>query len=211
MMARFSRGIMSQLRRDGKRLYNPPHLSHALRRTERRVSMKYFLVAIAILVGLILLVVIVGSLLPEKHTATAEASFRQPPSAVWQAITAYTKFPEWRGTVSRVQSLAPVNGNPSWIEYDRHDNAIPYEVIESVPPQRLVTRIADPKLTFGGNWTFEVTPTSTGSTLRITENGEVHNVIFRFMSRFVFGQRSTIDTYLRALGSKFGETFELKD
>lgn len=173
--------------------------------------MKYFLVAIAILVGIILLVVVIGALLPEKHTATAEASFRQSPSAVWQAITDYTKFPEWRGTVSRVQPLAPVNGNPSWIEFDSHNSAIPYEIIESTPPQRLVTRIADPKLPFGGTWTFEITPIGAGSTLRITENGQVHNVIFRFMSRFVFGHRSTIDTYLRALGKKFGETTELKD
>lgn len=173
--------------------------------------MKYFLIAIAILVGIILVVVVIGALLPEKHTATAEANFRQPSSAVWQAITDYAKFPEWRNTVSRVQPLPPVNGHPSWIEFDSHSDASPHEVIESVPPQKFVTRIADPKLPFGGTWTFEITPTSTGSTLRITENGEVHNVIFRFMSRFVFGQRSTIDTYLKALGAKFGEATELKD
>jgi uncharacterized protein YndB with AHSA1/START domain len=173
--------------------------------------MKYFLVAIALLAGIVLFVLVIGALLPEKHTSTAEASFRQPPSAVWQAITDYMKFPGWRTSVSRVQPLSPVNGNPSWIEFDTHANSIPYEVVDSAPPQRLVTRIADPKLPFGGTWTYEITPTPTGSTLRITENGEVHNVIFRFMSRFVFGQRSTIETYLRALGTKFGETTEVKD
>jgi uncharacterized protein YndB with AHSA1/START domain len=173
--------------------------------------MKYVLIAVAVIAVLILIVVIVGALLPEKHTATAEASFHQPPSAIWQAITDYAKFPDWRTSVSRVQPLSPLNGNPSWIEFDAHANAIPYEVVDSAPPQRLVTRIADSKLPFGGTWTYEITPTTTGSTLRITENGEVHNVIFRFMSRFVFGQRSTIDAYLKALGTKFGETTELKD
>ena len=166
--------------------------------------MKYFLVLVALLVAIILVVIVVGALLPEKHTSTAEASYNQPPAAVWQAITDYTKFPEWRGTVARVQANSPVNGNPAWTEYDTHGNSLPYEIIESVPPQRLVTRIADPKLPFGGTWTLEISPTSTGSTLRITENGEVHNVIFRFMSRYVFGLRATIDTYLRALGKKFG-------
>jgi uncharacterized protein YndB with AHSA1/START domain len=175
------------------------------------MSVKYFLAAIAFLAGIVLLVAVIGALLPEKHTATAEASFHQPPSAVWQAITDYAKFPTWRATITRTQPLLPVNGNPSWIEVDTHANAIPYEGIEYTPPQRLVTRIADPKLPFGGTWTYEITPTPTGSTLRITENGEVHNVIFRFMSRFVFGQRSTIDTYLKALGAKFGETTEVKD
>jgi uncharacterized protein YndB with AHSA1/START domain len=174
--------------------------------------MKYLLIAIAVIAALILIVVIVGSLLPEKHTATAEASFHQPPSAVWQAITDYAKFPEWRKTVKSVQPLPPVNGIlPSWIEVDTHGNAIPFLIVSWLPQQNLVTSIADSKLPFGGTWTFEITPTSTGSTLRITENGEVHNVIFRFMSRFVFGHRATIDAYLKALGAKFGETTVLKD
>lgn len=173
--------------------------------------MKYLLIAVAVIAVLIVIVVVAGALLPEKHTATAEATFRQSPSVIWQAITDYTKFPDWRGTVSRVQSLTPVNGQPSWTEFDSHGGAIPYEIIESVPPQRLVTHIADPKLPFGGTWTFEIAPTSTGSTLHITENGEVHNIIFRFMSRFVFGHRATIDAYLKALGAKFGEITVLKD
>lgn len=173
--------------------------------------MKYFLVAIATLVGIVLLIAAIGALLPEKHTAAAETSFRQPPSAVWQAITDYEKFPGWRGTISRVQSLPPVDGNPAWVEYDRHGRAIPYELIESVPGQRLVTRIADPKLPFGGTWTFEITPSGTGARLRIGGNGEVHNVIFRFLSRFVFGHRAKIDTSLAALGAKFGETGQRKE
>lgn len=173
--------------------------------------MKYFLVAIAILVGIVLLIAVIGALLPEKHTAAAEASFDEPPSAAWQAITDYEKFPGWRDTISRVQSRPPVNGNPAWVEYERHGRAIPYEVTESVPGRRVVTRIADPKLPFSGTWTFEITPSGTGATLRIRENGGVHNVIFRFLSRFVFGYRVTIDTHLAALGAKFGEAAGRKD
>lgn len=173
--------------------------------------MKYILAAIAVLVGIILLIAAIGALLPVEHTATAQASFHEPPSAVWQAITDYANFPRWRGRVTRVEPLPPVNGNPAWVEYDTRGSAIPYEVLESVPAERLVTRIADPKLPFGGTWTFEITPTSAGSSLRIRENGEVHNVIFRFLSRFVFGHRATIDTYLSALGAKFRETAERKE
>jgi len=33
----------------------------------------------------------------------------------------------------------------------------------------------------------------------------VPNVLFRFMSRFVFGHTATMDTYLQALGRKFNE------
>jgi hypothetical protein len=88
--------------------------------------------------------------------------------------------------------------------------------MESTPPPgnatgRVVTRIADPKLPFGGTWTIEVTPVEGGTTLRITERGEVHNPIFRFMSRFIFGQTKSMEDYLGALGKKFGETVSIQE
>ena len=63
-------------------------------------------------------------------------------------------------------------------------------------------RIADPKLPFGGTWTYEIAPTAGGSTLTITENGEVYNPIFSFMARFVFGYDGTMKTYLANLEKK---------
>ena len=42
------------------------------------------------------------------------------------------------------------------------------------------------------------------ASLTITENGEIYNPVFRFVSRFITGQTSTIDEYLRALGRKLG-------
>ncbi len=51
-----------------------------------------------------------------------------------------------------------------------------------------------------------ITPQADGSTLlRITENGEIRNVFFRFVSRFFMGYTKTMEEYLNALGEKFGE------
>ena len=41
--------------------------------------------------------------------------------------------------------------------------------------------------------------------LRITENGEIRNVFFRFAARFFIGYTKTMEDYLNALGEKFGE------
>ena len=49
-------------------------------------------------------------------------------------------------------------------------------------------------------------PTDAGTRLTITENGEVYNPIFRFVSRFFLGYTSTMESVLRALGTKHGET-----
>ena len=80
-----------------------------------------------------------------------------------------------------------------------------YELVEDRAPSRRVTRIADKNLPFGGTWTYEITPAAEGSELRITEDGEVYNVIFRFMAKYVFGYTGSIEGVFRDLGKKFGE------
>jgi hypothetical protein len=77
--------------------------------------------------------------------------------------------------------------------------------VEEKTPSRRVTRIADKNLPFGGTWTIEISPNAEGSVVRITEDGEIHNAIFRFMARFFFGYTSSIEGYLRDLGRHFGE------
>ncbi len=75
-------------------------------------------------------------------------------------------------------------------------------------PARLVTRIADERLPYGGTWTYEVEEDAGGSRVTITEDGEIYNPIFRVVSRFFLGYHATQRSYLRALGAKFGETVE---
>ncbi|HSR42141.1 MAG TPA: SRPBCC family protein, partial [Longimicrobiales bacterium] len=79
------------------------------------------------------------------------------------------------------------------------------ETVEAEVPTRLVTRIADEDLPFGGTWTYELEPTGDGRTrVTITEDGEVYNPVFRFMARFVFGHTATMDTYLDGLEARMG-------
>ncbi len=113
-------------------------------------------------------------------------------------------FTSWRPDVKRVERLPDRNGRPAWKE-SVSGMDIPLETTESAPPRRLVLLIADPKLPFGGTWTYVIAPTPDGSTLTITEDGFVSNPVFRFMSRFVFGHYATIDTYLKNVAKKFDE------
>jgi len=54
-------------------------------------------------------------------------------------------------------------------------------------------------------WVHEISLEPGGSMLQITENGEIYNPLFRFMSRFVFGYTATIDAFIQALKARFGE------
>ena len=147
-------------------------------------------------IGLVvLLTAVIGWTLPVKHRATGRATFAAPPSAIYALITGVSEFPKWRSKLDRVEVLPPVDGKVTFHEVG-DDGRILYVVEEAVPDERLVTRIADPELPFGGRWTYTLRPVPAGTELEIVEDGEVYNPLFRFMSRFVFGHSTSIDRYL---------------
>jgi len=169
--------------------------------------MKWILVPLVAMVALVLLIVIIGLTLPIAHVASRKARFRQSPQAVFDAISGPG---EWRSDLSKIEPLPAINGKPQWKEISKRGDAITYELVDSTPPLRRVTRITDDTLPFGGTWTLEIAPVVGGSTLRIIENGEVRNPIFRFVSRFIMGHHKTIDTYLGDLAKKFNEPLVLE-
>jgi len=125
-------------------------------------------------------------------------TFSVPPEVIWSAMTDVAAFPSWRAGVTRVERLPDRNGYPVWMEEGR-SGKMTMAVERMEPPRVLVARIADPKLPFGGTWTYEITPDAGGSRLTITENGEIYNPLFRFMARFIFGYEGTIQSYLSSL------------
>ena len=152
-------------------------------------------------VGLIVVAsAVVGYLLPVAHVASAEATFQRPPAEVYATIADVKRYTEWRRDLSRVEVLSETP-RTRWKESGSNGD-ITFEVDEAAAPNRLRTRIADPSLPFGGSWTYEVTPSGSGTAVRITEHGEVYNPFFRVMSRFVFGHTATMEQFLRNLGEK---------
>ena len=166
--------------------------------------MKWLLWIFTGFAGILMLITAIGWLLPKQHTLTREARFRQPPEVIWKTITDIDAMPSWREGLKSVKRRPDHNGLPSWSE-TLDSGTIPFETEISQAPTKLIVRIADPKLPFGGTWRYEITSAPDGSTLRITENGEVYNPVFRFLSRFVFGHATTMEAYLRSLAKKFGE------
>ena len=170
--------------------------------------MKWILIVVGVIAGLIALMAIIGALLPKAHTASKTTIINKPPEVLWQAMTDCSAFPQWRSDIKNVEVLPDRDGHKVWRE-DGKNGKLTLETIEASPPSRLVLRIADPDLPFGGTWTYELQPSGSGSRITITENGEVYNPIFRFMSHVTFSQSASIETYLKALGKKYGEDVRL--
>jgi Polyketide cyclase / dehydrase and lipid transport len=154
-----------------------------------------------VIVGLITLVAVVaavGWLLPRGHRASRTARYAASADAVFAIISDPARFAEWRSDVQQVELLPDDGRGLRFREHGAH-GAITYRVEASEPPRRLVLRIADTSLAFGGSWTYELQPDAGGTSLTITEDGEVYNPIFRFISTLFMSQTATIDAYQAGL------------
>jgi uncharacterized protein YndB with AHSA1/START domain len=156
---------------------------------------------LALLCGVVL---VVGSSLPVEHTASATRVVQGDPDAVWRVVTDVRAFPAWRVDVDSTTQLDARGGLPVWRETG-HTGSMTFEVLELERPDRLVTRIADEGLPFGGTWTYELQSTADGTRVTLTEDGLIHSVVFRFFSRFVLGYDETMLRYLDALEARMSE------
>ena len=171
--------------------------------------MKLALLILAGVVGVIILAVLlmalIGSFLPQEHSATRTVLLHKSPESVYAVARDFAGIPKWRTDVRSVDVKAGAEGRVQFREEGKH-GAVNYELIEDVPAQRMVTRITDTDLGYAGKWTYVFVAEGSNTRVTITEDGVVSNVLFRFLSRYAFGHTATIDTYLTSLGKQFGET-----
>lgn len=135
---------------------------------------RWALWSLAGFLGMIALVAAIGYFLPVAHQASRSAEFSAPPEVVHALISDLPNYSTW------------------WPE-----NQTNVEVVESIPPRKLTTRIVG-ETAFGGTWTWEIQKTASGSRATITERGEIYNPLFRALARFVFGHASTMESCLAA-------------
>jgi hypothetical protein len=165
---------------------------------------KWLIYILAAVVVLVALVAVIGVMMPREHTASRAMRFRPKPADLFATVSDFARYPEWRPGVSRVDVEGPM-GPGAIIREHGANGTIPYRVEVFEPPSKIVTRIADPSLAFGGTWTFEVFQNDSGSELVLTENGEIYNPIFRVLAKFFFSPYETIDTYMADLKRRLGE------
>ena len=165
------------------------------------------LLAVLVLIGI--LVLGIGSMLPKEHHVTRRAHINRSPTEIWEVLTDFAGQPEWRMDVRSVKRLSDQNGRQAWQETDKRGRPWIIETVESVAPRRLVRRIANVNSVFGGTWTYEIGEYGEVTAMTITEDGEVYNPYFRFISKFIIGQTGTIDSYLKSLGKKLGIEVEI--
>ncbi|MGQ0563118.1 MAG: SRPBCC family protein [Gemmatimonadota bacterium] len=164
--------------------------------------MKWLGWAIAGVALLAVAILAAGYALPRQHVARVRAHYHQPPEALFDAIIDIENGAAWR---SGLDSVRVVTRDPLTWRESAAWGALTFVMDDAVRPSRVVTRIADTGEGFGGTWRYEIAPEAAGSVVVITEHGEVDNPLYRFMSKFVFGHHTALETYAADLGRKFGE------
>lgn len=173
--------------------------------------MKTILLIIGSIVGGIVLIAlimaVIGSRLNPNHVAARSIRLQRSPADVYSVIRDFEHAAAWRSDIKQMEMLGTIDGHLRFREHGSH-GTVTYEVLADDPGKRLVTRIVDRDLGYSGSWEYTIAPDGNGASLSIKESGEVSNPLFRFMSRYIFGQTATIDNYLKSLAKHFGETAE---
>jgi hypothetical protein len=159
---------------------------------------------IAVLILVAGVAALVGSRLPKSHVASRSIFLKRSPQEVYAVVRDFGSAPTWRSDVKRMDVETPAGG-PVRFREEGKNGTVNYALVEDVPGERMVTKILDTDLGYSGQWTYTFAPENGGTTITIREDGEVSNVLFRFMSRYVFGHTATMDSYLTSLAKRFGE------
>jgi len=168
--------------------------------------MKILLVVIVAVVLVILGVVVTGLLLPKRHVVSRTASYRAAPDRLFFLISG----PQgWRPDVLRCEAVPDAGSRELLRETTRDGETITYELLDRVFPVSIKRRIATENLPYSGTWAYSLQPKGDVTIVRITEDGEVYNPVFRFMARF--GRKRSLDSYLRALGQATQQEVQIGD
>ena len=174
--------------------------------------MKILLSVAGILLLLVVGVVVTGFLLPKRHVASRSAFIQASPERLFALISGSQ---EWRPEVKSCELIVGDAGEQFQRETSRRGKTVLYEIQGSRPPLAIERRIATEGLPYGGKWSFTLEPINIGANkgtrVRITEDGEVYNPVFRFFSRFVMGQTAPLEAYLKAMEKAVSEDVSVEN
>lgn len=159
------------------------------------------IVGLALMIGIVALI---GSRLPKRHDASRSLFLHKSPEEVYAVVRDLESAPTWRTDLKSVKVKKQPGGGVHFQEQGGQ-GTVNYALEEDVPQQRVATRILDEDLGYSGRWVYAFAAENGGTRVTITEEGEVSNVLFRFMSRYIFGHTATLDSYLTSLAKRFGE------
>lgn len=157
-----------------------------------------------LLIALLLLAILIGRRLPKTHAAASRIRLPFPPEKVFQVVTDFNAYPQWRPGVSRVEPGPELDGHPTWYEFCSHKIRVQFQVAASDPPRKLVTRLAGEKLPLYGTWNYDFVEDNGSTVLTITEREKIYSPLMRFFTHYILSYHAVMDVFLISLGRHLG-------
>lgn len=166
--------------------------------------------AIALVVGLIVVVAIAGVVLfalgknvPVEHEATGAIDVSASAQDAFALIDNIADQPSWNVGVTGVEMLPERNGLQTCrVRMGRNSFVLVRTKFD--PPREIERTIADDRAMFSGTWRYNVTPNAGGCEVRLKEVGRIPSPIPRATMKYLFGYHVNVNKHLNAIGARLG-------
>jgi hypothetical protein len=161
--------------------------------------MKAFRIILLLLVLAGIGVYVDGAHLPYNHSVSVTAIVPAPQEKVFALITNVAHGSDWRPAIKSVTVLSTNKDPDHWVEYLDHGQFMTFLAVRTDPPIRRDVQLDDPRASYGGTWSYELSPgpVPATTTLRITETGFIKPPVYRFVMTHVFGPTRNLDQYMK--------------
>ena len=159
-----------------------------------RAGLILILLPIALVAGAYMM----GTNLPEDHTATASGLVQASPERVNELLSDYSAQENWRhGPLILVRGpVKPKLGEHCWLEGWLLTKVIFCTADDAQPTHRVVQTEAS-KIPFDATWTFDLVPAGLATNLTITEQTTIDPPLWRFFGQYILRSHTAATQYLR--------------
>jgi hypothetical protein len=173
-------------------------------------AVKLIVRVLGIVVLVVLLLIVISFALPAQTKHTRVVILKQTPEKVFAVLFDVEKLPTWNRNLEKVELLPPIDGKDAMKQTFKGGTSMTVVTTESLAPTHVVRSVREVSgNAFSGSWRYEITPTTDGCEVALTEKSYIKKPIFRLMTR-LFGSTRYIDQHLVDLAKHFGETPTLR-
>ena len=164
----------------------------------KRGLMIYLWVGLGGVALLVVAVVVIGLIMPERYEGRSQVVYSKSAEDVWGALLDFEKHPMTGKMTKSVQVQPEENDLPVWIEDMGHGELVTVKTVEAERPRRMVREMASMSMPMTSRWEYTLEPVGEGCKLTIDgetfiRSGTWHVPIFRVMMALGGGVKKGLD------------------
>ncbi len=167
------------------------------------------IIALAV-VGLLVLIVLIGLLMPERYEGRAYRTYDRSPEEVWASLEDYRAHPMTGKMADSFEDLPAREGLPCWVEQMRHGEKIEVTTTESERPHTMTRAMRSRAVPMTSTWIYVLDEKDGGTQVTIEgttdiRRGTWHVPIFRVMMLLGGGVKKGLDIQLDMLAETLAD------